>query len=200
MLTMATHVEPTDSLDPRRAAILGAAFDTFCQYGFRRTTMEDIARAALQSRAALYLHYPNKQAIYRALVQHYFDVTEARMRAALVPGLDPVQALEGAIAAKAGPEVAAMLASQHGDELLNANEVAAADVVRAGELRIVAVLADWLAAEGRAGRIRLDEPAQATAQMLVGALAGLRSGGAGFDAYSSGAARLARMVGRALRP
>lgn len=185
--------------DPRRAVILGAAFEAFCRYGVRRTTMDDIARATGQSRTALYLHFPNKQAICRALVAHYFDATEARMRAALVPGLDPVAALAAAFAAKAGPEMAAMLESPHGEELVDANTAAAADIVQDGEGRVAAVLAEWLAVEGGAGRIRLDDPPDALAQTLIAALAGLKTPARGYDAYRDGAQRLATVVGRGLR-
>ena len=186
--------------DPRRAAILGAAFDAFCRYGFRRTTMEDIAQATGQSRAALYLHFPNKQAICRALVAHYFDATEQRMRDALTPGKDPEVALQDAFAAKAGPEMAAMLASPHGEELLDANTQAAADIVRAGEQRIAAVLAGWLQAEAATGRIRLEEPPADLATTLIAALGGLKSPAQGADGYRAAALRLARLAGRGLRP
>jgi AcrR family transcriptional regulator len=67
--------------DPRRQAILKAAFDAFCSYGFRRTSMEDIARGANMSRAALYLHYRNKEDIFRSLAQFYYDDAVAQVRA-----------------------------------------------------------------------------------------------------------------------
>lgn len=195
---MATTLDYADDMDPRRAAILGAAFDTFCLYGFRRTAMEDIARASGQSRAALYLHFPNKQAIYRALIEHYFTMTEARMRAVLAPGMDAAGALEAAFAAKAGPEIAAMLASPHGGELLDANAAVAADLVPAGEGRLADVLAEWLDSEAHAGRIRLTEPAAELARTLFAALGGLKAGCVQYADFRAAAARLARVVGRGL--
>jgi len=186
-------------IDPRRAAILGAAFETFCHYGFRRTSMEDIARAVGLSRPALYQHYQNKQDIYRSLIQHYFDVTETRVREALVPGMAPEAALAAVFAAKAGPELEAMFASAHGDELLDANVATSADLVEAGESRIADHLARWLATEAEARRIRLTEDPGALARTLIAAQAGLKSPRHGIGAYRAGAAQLARVIGRGLR-
>jgi len=52
--------------DSRESAVLEAAFRAFLGYGYKRTTMDDIARAAGVSRPALYLVYKNKQDIFRA--------------------------------------------------------------------------------------------------------------------------------------
>ena len=52
--------------DSRESAVIEAAFRTFLGYGYKRTTMDDIARAAGMSRPALYLVYKNKQDIFRA--------------------------------------------------------------------------------------------------------------------------------------
>jgi AcrR family transcriptional regulator len=190
-----------DTAEPRREAILNAAFEVFRQYGFRRTAMEDIARAAGLSRASLYLHYRNKQDIFRSLVQAYFDATEARVRDALAPGLWPEDALAAVFAAKIGPELEAMFASPHGSDLLDANFSTAADIVSAGEARIAALLGDWLAQENAAGRLSLvafDGDARALAETMIGALMGLKDPAAGVEAYRAGAQRLAQLFGRGL--
>ncbi|MCB1405239.1 MAG: TetR/AcrR family transcriptional regulator [Rhodobacteraceae bacterium] len=196
------HLIPEAEVDPRRAAIIGAAFDVFCRYGFRRTAMEDIARAAGMSRAALYLHYRNKQDIFRSLAQHYYDVTDARLRQALRPGLSPQDALDAVVDAKAGPELEAMFASPHGEELLDANFSTSADIVRAGEARIAAILADWLASETRADRITLAAvggDADALATTIIGAISGLKTPSAGYAAFRADCGRLMALIGRGLR-
>jgi AcrR family transcriptional regulator len=161
--------------------------------------MADIARAVGLSRPAVYLHYQNKQDIYRSLIQHYFDVTEARVSQALVPGMAPEDALSAVFAAKAGPELEAMFASAHGEELLDANVATSADLVEAGESRIAAHLARWLQTEAEAGRIVLPDAADVLARTLIAAQTGLKSPRLGFAAYRSGAARLASLIGRGLR-
>lgn len=62
--------------DPKRAAILEQAFAAFTTYGYKRTTMDDISRAAGLSRPALYLFYRNKGDIFRACM----SVMMAEMR------------------------------------------------------------------------------------------------------------------------
>lgn len=55
--------------DPKRAAVLREAYAAFTSYGYKRTTMDDIARACGMSRPALYLLYDNKADIFRACMQ-----------------------------------------------------------------------------------------------------------------------------------
>lgn len=57
------------SPDDRRATILNAALEVFTTYGFRKTSMDDIARAAGLSRPALYQNFKNKTEIFRGLAE-----------------------------------------------------------------------------------------------------------------------------------
>lgn len=59
--------------DPRRQEIIEAAFQVFMRYGYRRTTMDDIAQQVGLSRPTLYLTFPNKDAIFRAVVEAGFE-------------------------------------------------------------------------------------------------------------------------------
>lgn len=52
--------------DQKIAEILDAALPVFVRYGFRKTTMADIAQAAGISRASLYLAFSNKEQLFRA--------------------------------------------------------------------------------------------------------------------------------------
>ncbi len=58
------RVTPTD----RRERILDAAREEFAARGFASTRLEDVARRVGISRAALYLAFDNKEAMFRALV------------------------------------------------------------------------------------------------------------------------------------
>ncbi len=57
----------------RREEILKAAFEVVIAYGFRRTSMQDIADAVGISRPALYLEFKNKTEIFRAVAAGLFD-------------------------------------------------------------------------------------------------------------------------------
>ncbi len=53
----------TDSSNPERAQrILDAAANLIAHYGYDKTTVDDIARAAGVSKGAIYLHYRSKEA------------------------------------------------------------------------------------------------------------------------------------------
>ena len=59
--------------DHKREKLLKAAHQLFIRFGYRRTTMGDLAEAAEMSRPALYLLYANKEAIFRAVIVRYFN-------------------------------------------------------------------------------------------------------------------------------
>jgi AcrR family transcriptional regulator len=56
--------------DARRVAILEASLGVFARFGFRKTSMDEVARAAQLSRQGLYLHFANKEELFRATVTH----------------------------------------------------------------------------------------------------------------------------------
>ncbi len=56
-----------------RAAILTAGLDTFSQFGFRGSTLDQIAEAAGLSKPNLLYYFPSKDAIYTALLERLLD-------------------------------------------------------------------------------------------------------------------------------
>ncbi len=60
-------IEPVDT---RRAALLDAAVSVFARYGFRKTSMDEVARAAGVSRQGLYLQFANKEELFRSALEH----------------------------------------------------------------------------------------------------------------------------------
>jgi AcrR family transcriptional regulator len=185
-------------LQDRKDTILDAAFGVFAQYGYRRTVMEDIAAAAGLSRTTLYQYWRNKDDLFRALAQRYFDESEARMIAALAPpGQTVEQALLAAFAAKDGKFMHVVLATPHGPELLEAGFALTSDIAAQGEARFTAALTDWLE------RLPLPSdigPASTVAASLMNALKGLKTNAQSLQDYTEGQANLARIFARALRP
>ncbi|MCQ8194311.1 TetR/AcrR family transcriptional regulator [Streptomyces rugosispiralis] len=57
----------------RRDGIVRAAVGVFLRYGPRKTSMDDVARAAEISRQGLYLHFTTKDALFRAVVTQMLD-------------------------------------------------------------------------------------------------------------------------------
>ena len=81
---------PEGGADPRRLALLDAAFAVFVRYGYRKTSMDEVARAAHLSRQGLYLHFSSKDELFRATVEHALDTALAAATAGLRDGARPI--------------------------------------------------------------------------------------------------------------
>lgn len=73
MVTESASSSPKLSQDPRGRKLLEAALTVFTRFGFRKTSMDQIARAANVSRQGLYLHFSTKEELFRATVQHALE-------------------------------------------------------------------------------------------------------------------------------
>jgi len=61
---------PLPDTDTRQEALLEAAVGVFARYGFRKTSMDEVARAAGVSRQGLYLLFADKEALFRQAVTY----------------------------------------------------------------------------------------------------------------------------------
>ncbi|RVA24980.1 TetR/AcrR family transcriptional regulator, partial [Mesorhizobium sp. M7D.F.Ca.US.004.03.1.1] len=113
------QIEDMAAADPKRVRILDGAMKVFLAYGFSRTTMDDIARAAEMSRPALYLLFKNKTDIFRAIAMMILSRSvEAAKMALAGDGTFTermMQAIDGAFISM----MSAVIASPHGAELLD---------------------------------------------------------------------------------
>ncbi|MFJ3037298.1 TetR/AcrR family transcriptional regulator [Streptomyces tendae] len=57
----------------RRTTVLESAMTTFARFGYRKTSMEEVARAAHISRPGLYFLFSSKEALFRAAVAQTLD-------------------------------------------------------------------------------------------------------------------------------
>ena len=62
-----------ETADARQLAVLDAAAGVFARYGYRKASMEEVARAAGVSRQGLYLQFANKEELFRKAVEHSLD-------------------------------------------------------------------------------------------------------------------------------
>jgi AcrR family transcriptional regulator len=58
---------PRGDAEARRAVILDAALRVFGQYGFRRASMDDVAREAGIGKGTIYLSFASKEEVFQAL-------------------------------------------------------------------------------------------------------------------------------------
>jgi AcrR family transcriptional regulator len=56
-----------------RGQILDAALKLFSHHGYGATSVRDIAEAAAVSKGNVYHHFPDKESIFRALLDRYFE-------------------------------------------------------------------------------------------------------------------------------
>jgi AcrR family transcriptional regulator len=59
-----------ETADARQLAVLDAAVGVFARYGYRKASMDEVARAAGVSRQGLYLQFVNKEELFRKAVEH----------------------------------------------------------------------------------------------------------------------------------
>src|SRR5260370_41418040 len=69
----ATPSIPSPSDNAREERILAAALQVFARYGFRKASMDDIARSADISRQGLYLRFASTDALFRAAARHELE-------------------------------------------------------------------------------------------------------------------------------
>jgi TetR/AcrR family transcriptional regulator, regulator of autoinduction and epiphytic fitness len=71
--------------------VLDAAIGVFARFGFRKTSMDDVARAAGVSRQGLYLSFANKEELFRRALDHSLRSQLAAAVAALARAEDALE-------------------------------------------------------------------------------------------------------------
>lgn len=120
----------------KREAVLEAAADVFAQYGFRRTSMNDIAQAAGISRPALYLMFENKEDLFRGAVLFRQSQGIDRAISTLAESGSITERFNAAILAFEKVFYEPVAQSPHGAELMDASISIAADLMKKGQDRL----------------------------------------------------------------
>jgi AcrR family transcriptional regulator len=63
-------------IEDKKYQIIQASLEVFGSYGYKKTSMQDIADALGISRPALYQYYKNKEAVFLALVEYTLNLGE----------------------------------------------------------------------------------------------------------------------------
>ena len=77
--------------DERHDALLRTALGVFARFGYRKASMDEIARAAGLSRQALYLRFGSKEELFRAMVTHLLGRSLHGAAAVLSDAARPIQ-------------------------------------------------------------------------------------------------------------
>jgi TetR/AcrR family transcriptional regulator, mexJK operon transcriptional repressor len=186
-----------------RERVLRAAFARFSSYGFRRTSMEDIALEAGVSRAALYLQFANKEEIFRALSRELHDRALEETEKALRGDAPLGERLHAAALAKSLRFVEIASGSPHGSELLDENSRLCGDLSLEGERRFRDLLARELRRAEQAGEIQLaalELTPHEAAILFARAASGLKGPTVALGAYRKHLAAWVRVFVRGLKP
>ena len=190
--------------DTKKGLILNAAFAQFGRYGFRKTSMDDIAREADISRASIYSYFENKEEILRELSAALHELTLADAKRHLIakpipaPGEsfpDLSARVEAALIDRFCPFLDVKTNSEHGAEITNENSRLCGDIVRASQIRFRDILATALRRSVRSGEIDLKASnltASAAAEIIHLSVAGLKQDAPDTATFQ---ARVATFVG-----
>lgn len=162
--------------DDKRATILGAALKLFGQYGFRRTSIDDIAREAGIAKGTVYLYVETKEALFRALSQSLVDqMLESARQAAAADGT-LAERLFAVLDAKFGFFYDLLRGSPHAVELLDSKGRLCADLFAASDAAYARILTKLVADAARRGAIapkRVDLTAADVADLLMSGAHGI---------------------------
>lgn len=156
-------------------AILDSALAVFRQYGFHKTSMLDIAQAAGVSRAALYLHFTNKEDVFRSGAIRTHSTVMRTVEAELSGQANVLDRIENALVAYFTGLVEQLSTSPHGAELFDASAELVGDVARDARQRLVDRIDEALTQAESRDEIRpLEVPSEKLALLLLATIDGLK--------------------------
>jgi AcrR family transcriptional regulator len=80
-----------------RAQIVDVARKIFTRYGFRKTTMEEIAEAARKGKSSIYYYFPGKEEIFKAVVEKEAGELRLRLNKIMHADTSPLEKLKAYI-------------------------------------------------------------------------------------------------------
>jgi AcrR family transcriptional regulator len=136
----------------RRREILAAVFRCCVHYGFRRTSMDDIAREAGIGRTALYYHFKNKQQIFVALAEWFHERMLRAAERALALDAPPEQVVLRILEARMPEYYEWVHTAEHGREIAADNSKLAGVVSAEANRQYRRLLAKAIRRAERAGK------------------------------------------------
>ncbi|WP_019505400.1 TetR/AcrR family transcriptional regulator [Pleurocapsa sp. PCC 7319] len=193
-----TNENPKDSKADR---ILEAAKSCFLNYGFKKTSMSDIAKQAKMSRPALYLHFDNKETIFCALVEQLQQQTLSQAEIVLQPEGKIGDRLKQAFECHSVELFSLVANSTHGNELIDINGKVAAEINRASVDKFIQLLAQALEESEVNQEIRLknlDLTSLQAAELLVNSSHGLKQAATSVEDYRVKLKQIIRVFEKAI--
>ncbi len=162
-------------------AIALAALAEFTAFGYRRTSIESIARRAELSRATVYAHWSNKEELFRALVSRLHEDHLTQMQTvANEPDLEIETRITKLLRAQFLQFVELTSNSPYAAELYDRHGTLCGEIARTANERAEKILATALKRAVKNGEIDL-APSGLTVAQLAGVLTGCAHGAKGED-------------------
>jgi AcrR family transcriptional regulator len=77
-----------------RTKIIGIARNIFTHFGFKKTTMEEIAQASRKGKSSIYYYFSSKEEIFKAVVENEAEELKAELYKKIAETEDPIERLK----------------------------------------------------------------------------------------------------------
>lgn len=181
--------------EDRRRRIVAAAARVFCQYGYRKSSVDTVAAAAQVAKPTLYAYFADKEALFAAVVAHVADEALEKVHAAAARSEAGsfAERLEALLGAKLEYFFELLHTSPHAQELLEAGRALPEDPIAALDESFLKLLTRLLE-EKKEGLSRAGLPARTLAALLLDASHGLSAKASDLHALQQGVRSLAKLV------
>lgn len=95
-----SQVNAVNKKDVNREYILKIAQDIFSKYGYKKTTLDDIANAVRKGKSSLYYYFESKEDLFQAVILKEVDVLKRELEKVVMRNTDPVEKLRDYILTK----------------------------------------------------------------------------------------------------
>ena len=191
---------PAQRDDRRLAALLDAAVSVFARFGFRKASMDDVARAAGVSRQGLYLVFSTKEELFRRALEHSLGNQLSAAIASLARAEDDLESRLIAACMEWSGRFVGSLGSDASDLMCASTALAGATLARY-EAQFEAALASAISASPLAATCAAaDLDPRDLARSLHAAARGLKEISKTPQEFAAGATAVVRMVCLPLKP
>lgn len=183
-------------VDDTRRAIIEAAIELFRQYGYRKTSVDQIASAARVAKPTIYAHFEHKEALFVAVCEHVIEgMLEAARHAARARG-KVVSRVSSVLSAKFTTLFELVESSPHAAELLGSQGELAREAEERADAEYHALLVSVLEGAADAGQLDLARlgPTAALARVLIQAAYGASYGATSPDEHRANVKRATRAL------
>lgn len=97
---MQTKGDNANKKDLNRESILKTAREIFSKYGFKKTTLDDIANAVRKGKSSLYYYFDSKEDLFQAVILKEVEILAHELEIVINRNTDPVDKLRDYVLTK----------------------------------------------------------------------------------------------------